>query len=50
MPTVAPALRRALEGLRMAQEEIRDALAQLSDRFETPEIPRIHVTRGQVDR
>ena len=49
-PIVTPALRREIQGLKSAQEEIRDSLAKLSGRFEPPEVPDVNVTRGQVDR
>ena len=49
-PVLTPALRREIEGLKAAQEEIRDSLAKLAGRSEGPEIPDPNAAPRQVDR
>jgi hypothetical protein len=49
-PVLTPALRREIEGLKTAQEEIRDSLAKLAGRSEGPGIPDPNPAPRQVDR
>ena len=45
-----PALRREIEALKSAQEEIRDSLAKISSRLPSPDGSGAPAEPGQVDR